>query len=64
MGRIGVLDPEFAREFAAIAGFRNDLVHEYVELDWDPVYRHLAKLDDLEQFVTHLLAWLSRKDET
>jgi uncharacterized protein YutE (UPF0331/DUF86 family) len=34
MGQIGILPPEFARQLAPFAGFRNILVHEYVELDW------------------------------
>ncbi|MGD8752001.1 MAG: DUF86 domain-containing protein [Anaerolineales bacterium] len=41
MGELGVLDPDFARNLAPIAGFRNILVHEYVSVDWDLVYDHL-----------------------
>lgn len=63
MGQIDVLPPMFARELAPISGFHNVLVHEYVQLDWDTVYRYLQKLDDLEQFATLIRAWLQRKGE-
>ncbi|MBM4430746.1 MAG: DUF86 domain-containing protein, partial [Chloroflexi bacterium] len=35
MGELGVLPPEFARQLAPLAGFRNLLVHEYLLLDWN-----------------------------
>src|SRR5512135_2026304 len=33
LGEVGVLPPEFARHLAPLAGFRNILVHEYLEVD-------------------------------
>lgn len=33
MGEIGVLPIDFARHLAPLAGFRNILVHEYLDLD-------------------------------
>ena len=35
LGEIGVLPREFAQSLAPIAGFRNILVHEYLEIDWN-----------------------------
>ena len=50
MGELGVLPPKFARGLAPIAGFRNILVHEYLSVDWDEVYKQLnpnvAKAED------------------
>ena len=43
MGELGVLPAEFARHLTPLAGFRNILVHEYMRLDWDPVYRALGR---------------------
>jgi uncharacterized protein YutE (UPF0331/DUF86 family) len=63
MGQIGVVSPGFARQLAHIAGFRNVLVHEYVQLDWDRVYRNLQKLDDLEEYATRIRVWLREKGQ-
>jgi uncharacterized protein YutE (UPF0331/DUF86 family) len=41
LGEIGVLPVDLARRFAPVAGFRNILVHGYLELDWERVYQHL-----------------------
>ena len=40
--------PEFAERLAPLAGFRNVLAHQYLGVDWDEVYSHLQKLDDLD----------------
>jgi uncharacterized protein YutE (UPF0331/DUF86 family) len=58
MGELGVLPPEFARHLAPLAGFRNILVHEYVRVDWDRVYRALHNLEDLERFAALVRRWL------
>jgi uncharacterized protein YutE (UPF0331/DUF86 family) len=61
MGELGVLPPEFARYLAPLAGFRNILVHEYLRLDWDQVYRTLHSLQDLERFADLVRRWLRRR---
>ncbi|MGD8752640.1 MAG: DUF86 domain-containing protein [Anaerolineales bacterium] len=61
MGELGVLDPNFARNLVPIAGFRNILVHEYVNVDWDLVYDHLQNLEDLEKFRNHIQRWLAER---
>lgn len=61
MGEIGVIPPEFARQIAPIAGFRNILVHEYLRLDWGLVYQNLQRLDDLHNFREHVVGWLQNK---
>jgi uncharacterized protein YutE (UPF0331/DUF86 family) len=35
LGKVGVLPRELAEGLAPIAGFRNILVHEYPEIDWN-----------------------------
>jgi uncharacterized protein YutE (UPF0331/DUF86 family) len=62
LAELGILDAEFARRIAPIAGFRNILVHEYLGLDWDEVYRHLQHLDDLLQFADSIGRWLQAKE--
>jgi len=61
MGELGVLSPEFARHLAPLAGFRNVLVHEYVSVDWDEVYRSLHNLEDLERFAASVGRWLRQR---
>jgi uncharacterized protein YutE (UPF0331/DUF86 family) len=61
MGELAVLPADFARELAPIAGFRNILVHEYLTVDWDEVYRHLQDLDDILTFAGFVRDWLHQK---
>jgi uncharacterized protein YutE (UPF0331/DUF86 family) len=61
MGELGVLPPEFDRELAPIAGFRNVLVHEYLGLDWDEVYSNLQKINDLVKFSEPIREWLKTR---
>jgi uncharacterized protein YutE (UPF0331/DUF86 family) len=58
MGELGVLPADFARDLAPLAGFGNILVHEYLRLDWDEVYRTLQQLEDLERFGRLVRHWL------
>nr|WP_322820862.1 DUF86 domain-containing protein [Chloroflexus sp.] len=44
MGELGVLPPDFAGHLAPLAGLRNILVHDYIQIDWDEVYASLASL--------------------
>jgi uncharacterized protein YutE (UPF0331/DUF86 family) len=60
MGELDVLPPDFARHMAPLAGLRNILVHEYLGVDWDFVYRHLQNLEDLERFAGLVRRWLQR----
>jgi uncharacterized protein YutE (UPF0331/DUF86 family) len=61
LAEIGVIPPEFAQRLAPMAGFRNILVHEYLGIDWDQVYRHLHNLGDLELFRDTIRLWLEQK---
>ena len=57
----GVLPPDFAERFRGIAGFRNVLVHGYLDVDLDRVAQMLSEeLDDFEQFAGHIERWLHR----
>jgi uncharacterized protein YutE (UPF0331/DUF86 family) len=61
MGELGVLPAGFARHLAPLAGFRNILVHEYLAVDWDEVYRVLHRLEDLERFAKSVRRWLAHR---
>jgi uncharacterized protein YutE (UPF0331/DUF86 family) len=64
MGELGVLPTDFARHLAPLAGFRNILVHEYLSVDWDEVYRVLHRLEDLERFAELTRRWLLQRGTT
>lgn len=61
LGELDVLAPEFAREFARVAGFRNVLTHQYIEVDWDEVYRYFGRLDELRTFAAEVKDWLKNQ---
>jgi len=60
LGELGALPPEFARRLAPLAGFRNILVHEYLQVDWDKVYKNLQQVDDLARFSDLVRQWLAK----
>ena len=62
LGKVGVLPRELAESLAPIAGFRNILVHEYLEIDWNEVLCNLQRMGDLYNFMDHIKKWL--KDRT
>ncbi len=62
LAALGVIPAEFAARFRGIAGFRNVLVHGYVEVDIDRLHRLLANhLDDFATFAGHVDAYLDRE---
>jgi len=61
LGELGVVPPEFAAHLAPLAGFRNILVHEYLEVDWQEVYRNLQQMGDLAQFAELVREWLRQQ---
>lgn len=58
LGRHGALSAELSDAMRKAVGFRNVLVHEYVEVSDDIVVARLGDLRDLEQFVEQLTAFL------
>jgi uncharacterized protein YutE (UPF0331/DUF86 family) len=49
------LDKGLAERLAAAAGLRNILVHDYLEIDDDVLWRTLDHLDDLRDFAAFAL---------
>jgi len=59
LGRLGVLSRGFAREFRSVAGFRNVLVHGYLDVDLDVLYVLLhERLGDFESFAKAVETYL------
>ncbi len=48
LGENKIISSRFAEKFASVAGFRNILVHEYLEIDFKKVHQHLQ--EDLKDF--------------
>ena len=52
---LGILEAEFAARFRAVAGFRNLLVHGYLEVDVSRLHQLLnERLDDFEKFASRV----------
>lgn len=55
----GVLPADFGEQFRAVAGFRNIIVHGYLDLDLKRVAGFLGEnLNDFEAFARHVERWL------
>jgi len=61
LAELGILPAAFAARFRGIAGFRNVLVHGYLDVDLGIVAEMLTtRLDDFREFARHVDAFLER----
>lgn len=58
LGRHDVINPDLAERMARAVGFRNVLVHCYVDVDDQVVLDALGELGDLRAFVAEVSNWL------
>ena len=59
LGRLGLLPRDFAEQFRSVAGFRNVLVHGYLDVDLELLHRMLnERLGDFETFASHIEAYI------
>ena len=58
LGRHGVLPTDLSEQLARAVGFRNVLVHDYVDVDDTVVLARLDDPSDLERFVSTVAGWL------
>lgn len=59
LGAHGVLPRDLADRLRQAVGFRNVLVHDYVDVDDDIVLGRLEELADLDEFVATVTAWVT-----
>jgi uncharacterized protein YutE (UPF0331/DUF86 family) len=59
LGEHGVLPAELARRVRQAVGFRNVLVHEYIQVDDDIVLAWLRDPADVADFVNAVAGWTS-----
>lgn len=50
----GIISPDLAETMQKITGFRNILVHDYLEIDQQIVYATLSKLQDFQEFAYYV----------
>lgn len=61
LGKNNIINSEFAKEFSAVAGFRNILVHDYVKLDYNLVANNINnRLDDFDRFAKEIAQFLTQ----
>lgn len=62
LGRIGILQPRFARTIAHAAGLRNRIVHEYDEIDEQKVYEGLlTAMKDIPRYLKSVQSFIDKK---
>lgn len=62
LGERGVITPALTLRLKGLGGFRNIIVHDYLEIDPRKVHEHLQKgLPDFAEFARQILAWLDRR---
>lgn len=59
LGVHGVLTAELAISMRKAVGFRNVLVHDYIEVDDEIVVGRLKSLSDLDEFVRQVAAYVT-----
>ena len=60
---MGVLPHDFAARFRGVAGFRNVVVHAYLDVDVAILHRLLNDhLDDFSVFARHVESYLASPD--
>jgi len=57
LGKINVLPKNLTEEFKELVRFRNIIVHDYLYLDYEKIYKNLGKIDRLKQFANHILKY-------
>jgi uncharacterized protein YutE (UPF0331/DUF86 family) len=61
LGESDILPLDFAEQLAPLAGFRNILVHDYMDINWDEVYKNLHQLNDISRFMNNVKDWMEEK---
>lgn len=63
LGSHGVVDPQVATSVAGAVGFRNILVHGYVDVDDARVVAFLDRVGELREFVSAVAGWTDAAGE-
>ncbi len=58
LGEVGVLPKRFAERIRGMAGLRNILVHDYLDVDPRELRKHLGRLKDFERYCRYVVEYL------
>lgn len=58
LSRVEGFDTEMVEALTRLPGFRNILIHEYVELDYDIVVEAMDRLEPVEELIRAVRGWL------
>ena len=62
LGKHKIIPISFAEHFAAVAGLRNILVHEYAKVDINKLYKHLKEdLQDFDFYAKRIAQYIKSK---
>ena len=61
LGENKIIPDKFAYYFGPVTGFRNALVHDYLDIDYKQVYKHLQNdLGDFDKFAKYIAKFLMK----
>ncbi len=61
LGKNGILPEDFTNKIVKMAGFRNILVHGYVDIKKSVIYDHLQqRLSDFDEFTKYIVKFLDK----
>lgn len=64
LGKEKIIDPKLAKKLASASGFRNILVHEYLEINYNIVFENYKyRLDDLRDFAKAVVEFLEKNPQ-
>lgn len=64
LSEAGVLPEDFAKELILMVGFRNILVHEYMKINLDEVYKNaVIRITDFKKFAEYINKFLEKDKE-
>lgn len=63
LGEQGVISPDLRAKLRGLGGFRNVLVHGYLDIDVGRVHEYLTtRLDDFAKFADEVEGWLANRE--
>ena len=61
LGQYEIVPQEYATKISKMAGFRNVIVHGYIQIDLNRIYDNLQNnLEDFEYFIKYLLVYIKK----
>ena len=61
LGEEGIIPLELAKKMAPLAGLRNILVHEYLQIELEKIYQTLQELRDFDEFSGWILNFIEKE---